>query len=136
MDILKEGLSNWTSLLPLVVAAAILVRAWWLMNSTSGWGAIKSRVSVSDRIIRLSFLRKFIPLLPLTGVFGTVWALVKTLSFMAEQSRKMNIADALPDVLAKFSPALLSTAVGVIGAVVCIVVVEFGLHSLGEDETN
>ena len=136
MDLLK-GLLNWTSLLPMFIASIILFRAAWLTDAGGvKWGATKNRMHIDERIAHLNLLRRFIPLLPLAGILGTVVALVKTLLFMAEQSRKMNIADALPDVLAKFAPALFSTAVGVVGAGVCIVVIELSLHRLGADETD
>ena len=136
LEILK-GLGNWTSLVPMFVALSIIVRALWLRDKLgSKWGAKNARMSWPKRIIAMDLLRRFIPLLPLTGIFGTIWALVKTLAFMAEQSKKMNISDALPDVLARFAPALFSTAVGVVGAVICIIIVEFGLNHLEADETD
>lgn len=87
--------------------------------------------TVSTRIICLRRSRNFIPILTLSGLFGTVFSLIRTLSFMADHEGDFSLV--MPDIIARFAPALSSTFWGIIGAAIAIALVEFGLHRLGDE---
>jgi biopolymer transport protein ExbB/TolQ len=79
------------------------------------------------RIRALVLGRALIPVLPLSGIGGTVWGLIKTLAFMGGQpDGKID----MPGVVARFSVALNTTFWGVVFAVLALVLYQTALSQL------
>ena len=81
----------------------------------------------TSRIKYLVLGRALIPVLPLSGIFGTVLGLIETLAFMGSQpSGKID----MPQVVAKFSVALNTTFWGVLFAVLALILYQTALAQL------
>ncbi len=123
---------NWTSIVPLAIGFVICICSIWLLHHVWPIGSARGvGWAIKKRIACLHRLRSLVPILPLSGLFGTIYSLIMTLDFMAKAD---NVSEALPDVIARFAPALSSTLWGIIGAVTAIVIIELGLHQLEETD--
>lgn len=118
---------GWTTLIPIFLTVGGLVFVIWIGHFAhrAGW-TIRKRVSWLYR------LRNLIPMLPLSGLFGTIWSLIDTLSFMGQQGSGAS-AD-ISKIFTRFAPALSSTLWGILGAFVLTVLAELSLHQLEEDD--
>jgi biopolymer transport protein ExbB/TolQ len=118
---------GWTTLIPIFLTLVGVGFVFWVGSFAhrSGW-------TVKKRIGWLYRLRNLIPMLPLSGLFGTIWSLIDTLSFMDQQGSGAS-AD-ISKIVTRFAPALSSTLWGILGAFVLIVLAELSLHQLEEDD--
>lgn len=123
---LFEAMWSWTNLLPLMLGTVLCVWALWLQSDA----AKRRGMTVADRVRVLRRLRSSITLLPLSGLLGTMWSLMRTLGFMGEQAEHLTAH--MGEVLSRFAPALSSTFLGVGFAMAAIVVIEISLHHLEE----
>jgi len=72
--------------------------------------------------------RTLVVLLPLLGIFGTVWGLIDTISYLG--SADLSDPSAMPAILDRFATALNTTFWGVLGAVINIALYEPAIASL------
>ncbi len=73
--------------------------------------------------LRLLYLgRALIPLLPLSGILGTVWGLIETIGFMA--GADLASPGALSETMTRFATALNTTFWGIVGAGISIFLYE------------
>lgn len=79
------------------------------------------------RIHYLWMGRSVIPVLPLSGILGTVWGLMDTLLFMGDKSAG---ALEMTDVVGKFAVALNTTFWGVIFSLVAIFIYEIQISQM------
>ena len=87
------------------------------------------KVAKRTRLLRTG--RALIQVLPLSGVLGTVWGLINTLSFMGTQANgKMD----MPKVVERFAVALNTTLWGVLFACLTLVLYQVALSELEGDE--
>lgn len=86
-------------------------------------------IAYRRRILRLG--RSLIPILPLAGIFGTVWGLIDTLGFIGRQSSG-DIQRHVPQIMERFSVALNTTFWGVLFALLCLVFYQTTLIQLEE----
>jgi len=114
------------ALIPITLGSILCGFVWWCTYRAKrhGW-------TTQTRILSLRRTRNFIPILTLSGLVGTVYSLIQTLAYMAAYEGDVSVV--MPEVIARFAPALSSTLWGIIGAATSIALVEFGLQKLGDD---
>ena len=69
-----------------------------------------------------------IPILPLTGLIGTIWGLMQTLSYMGEVGN--DLANQVGDVLLKFAPCLTTTVIGIAGSITFLFLYNIAINQL------
>ncbi len=113
-------------LVPVVVGVMLIL---WRFGSTSLPGLPRR-----TRLRSLYFGRSLIPVLPLLGIFGTVWGLMETIGYMA--TADLTASGTMGEVMSRFATALNTTFWGVVGAAANIVLYEMALAPLEavEDE--
>ena len=93
------------NLLPLGVAAYFQLQ--YLKNRSAG----TDRIPLTRRLKELQRKRALVPILPLSGLFGTVWGLIDVLSYMGLKSD--NLADEMSTIISKFAPCFTTTLIGI-----------------------
>ena len=128
MDLLGLLFKGSLWLLPFLFGTALVI----LWYAAFIYGRRKDWTRAS-RVKTLVLGRALIPVLPLSGIFGTVWGLIETLSFMGTQAKgEMD----MPVVVSKFSLALNTTFWGVLFAVVTLLLYQTALSHLEGAESE
>lgn len=112
-------------ILPFGIGLVLII--WWFYE----YFIRKQKCSISSRLEHLRLGRNLIPILPLSGILGTVFGLMNTLLLMAKQYGSGQGMD-LPVVVSSFGTALNTTFWGVMFALICMFLYELAIVELEE----
>ena len=113
--------SGWLWLLPAGLGIVIVACGLCLSFVARRWNWTRDR-----RAQHLRLGRALIPVLPLSGIFGTVWGLMDTLLFIRDKGADFEMSG----VVQRFGVALNTTFWGVLFAVIALVLYEVQIGQL------